>query len=190
MSAEPLVILATSVLLGAIVGAPNVALAQFGLPPGPPPMLAGPPPGLGARGPLPALTGGPRLPAPPAAYPSGGPVGAAPRDFAGGPPRRDRADIRLGGGKGSLRDIEGRAAAYSANNVARYGGNGVHGRHYRSWPYAAVAAYAYGSSYASSQSRRHQARAGLRWRVGARTPVGAPVLHRRRPASFHGVIHA
>lgn len=152
MSAKPVVILAASVLLGAIVGAPNVALAQFGPPPGPPPMLAGPPPGLGAGGPLPALTGGPRLPAPPAAYPPGGPVGGAPRDFAGGPPRLDRADIRLGRGEASLRGIEGRAAAYGANNRARYGGNGGYGRRYRSWPHAAAAAaYAYDSSYASSR---------------------------------------
>ncbi|HUO00943.1 MAG TPA: hypothetical protein VMU69_32495 [Bradyrhizobium sp.] len=150
MSAKPVVILAASMLLGAIVGAPNVALAQFGPPPGPPPMLAGPPPGPSAGAPLPALTGGPRLPAPAPAYPSGGPVGAAPRDFAGRAPRLDRAEISLGRGEARLRGIDGRAAASVANNAARYGGNGSYGRRYRSWPYAAAAAaYAYGSSYAS-----------------------------------------
>jgi hypothetical protein len=152
MSVKSAVVLAASVLLGAIVRAPSVALAQFGPPPGPPPMLAGPPPGLGAGGPLPALAGGPRLPAPLAAYPSDGPVGAAPRDFAGGPPRLDRADISLGRGEAGLRCIDGRAAAYGANSGARYGSNGGYGRRYRSWPYAAAAAaYAYGSSYASSR---------------------------------------
>ena len=115
-------------------------------------MLAGPPPGLGAAAPLPALTGGPRLPAPPAAYPSGGPVGAAPRDFAGGPPRLDRADISLGRGEARLRGIDGRAVASVANNAARYGGNGSYGRRNLYWPYAAAAAaYAYGSSSASSR---------------------------------------
>ena len=149
MSAKPVVILAASVLLGTILCAPDVALAQFGPPPGPPPMLAGPPPGLGADAPPPALTGGPRLPATAPAYPSGGPVGAAPRNFAGGPPRFDRAAIGLGRGEASLRGIEGRAAAYGANNEGRYDG---YGRRYRSWPYAAAAAaYAYGSSYASSR---------------------------------------
>ena len=32
-------------LLGAAIAAPNAALAQFGPPPVPPPVLAGPPPG-------------------------------------------------------------------------------------------------------------------------------------------------
>lgn len=49
-------------LLGAAVAAPNAALAQFGPSPGPPPALAGPPPGLGAGGPPPGLgAGGPPL---------------------------------------------------------------------------------------------------------------------------------
>jgi hypothetical protein len=55
MSRETLITLSASVLLGAVIAAPNAALAQFGPPPGPPPMLAGPPPGLGAGGPPPGL---------------------------------------------------------------------------------------------------------------------------------------
>lgn len=59
--------LSACVLLGAAVAAPNGALAQFGPPPGPPPALAGPPPGLGAGGPPPGLgAGGPPLGGPPA----------------------------------------------------------------------------------------------------------------------------
>jgi hypothetical protein len=77
MSMKTLLTLCASVLLGAAVAAPNTALAQFGPPPGPPPALAGPPPGLGASGPPPGLgAGGP---------PPGGPP-AAPA-FAGLPPR-------------------------------------------------------------------------------------------------------
>ena len=45
MSALTLLTLSASVLLGAAIAAPNAALAQFGPPPGPPPMLAGAPPG-------------------------------------------------------------------------------------------------------------------------------------------------
>ena len=55
MSRKTLLTLSASVLLGAVIAAPNAALAQFGPPPGPPPMLAGPPPGLGAGGPPPGL---------------------------------------------------------------------------------------------------------------------------------------
>ena len=55
MSTKTLLTLSASVLLGAALAAPNAALAQFGPPPGPPPMLAGPPPGLGAGGPPPGL---------------------------------------------------------------------------------------------------------------------------------------
>ena len=59
MSRKTLLTLSASVLLGAAIAAPNAALAQFGLPPGPPPMLAGPPP-LGAGGPPPGPgVGGP-----------------------------------------------------------------------------------------------------------------------------------
>jgi hypothetical protein len=72
-----------SVLLGAVIAAPNAALAQFGPPPGPPPLLAGPPPGLGAGGPPPGLGVG----GAPLGGPSAGPV-------AGLPPRGARAHLR------------------------------------------------------------------------------------------------
>jgi hypothetical protein len=53
------------------------------------------------------------------------------------------------GGQANFRDVEGRAAAYSANSRNGYASYGyAHG--YRSWSYAAAAAYAYGGSYASS----------------------------------------
>ena len=55
MLRKTLLTLSASVLLGAAVAAPNAALAQFGPPPGPPPMLAGPPLCLGAGGPPPGL---------------------------------------------------------------------------------------------------------------------------------------
>ena len=55
MLRKTLLTLSASVLLGAAVAAPNAALAQFGPPPGPPPALAGPPPGLGAGSPPPGL---------------------------------------------------------------------------------------------------------------------------------------
>ena len=55
MSGKTLLTLSASVLLGAAIAAPTAALAQFGPPPGPPPTLAGPPPGLGAGGPPPGL---------------------------------------------------------------------------------------------------------------------------------------
>ena len=72
---------------------------------------------------------------------------APPRDVAGGPPHFDGAAGLHGldrGGQANFRDVEARAAGYSVNSYTRnsYG--------YRYWPYAAAAAYAYGSSYASS----------------------------------------
>jgi hypothetical protein len=156
MSRKTLLILSASVLLGAAIAAPNAALAQFGPPPGPPPMLAGPPPGLGAGGPPPGLGVG----GPPLGGPSAGPVaglppragaGAPPREIAGGPPRLDGAGGLHGperGGQANLRGVEGRAAAYSANSYTR---NGYASHGYRYWRYAAAAAaYAYGGSYASS----------------------------------------
>lgn len=159
MSQKTLLTLSASVLLGAVIAAPNAALAQFGPPPGPPPMLAGPP-ALGAGGPPP----GPGVGGPPLGGPAAGPVaglpprggaGAPPRDIAGGPPRLDGAGGLHGlerGGQANLRRVEGRAAAYSAN---RYTHNGYasYGHGYRYWPYAAAAASAYaygGGSYASS----------------------------------------
>jgi hypothetical protein len=155
MSRKTLLTLSASVLLGAVIAAPNAALAQFGPPPGPPPMLAGPPPGLAAGGPPPGLGVG----GPPLGGPSAGPVaglppragaGAPPREIAGGPPRLDGAGGLHGlerGGQANFRGVEGRTAAYSANSYTTYSS---YGRGYRHWPYAAAEAYAYGGSYASS----------------------------------------
>ena len=155
MLKKTLLTLSASVMLGAAVAAPNAVLAQFGPPPGPPPALAGPPPGLGAGGPPPGLgAGGPSFGGPSAGpvagLPPRGGAGAPPRDIAGGPPRLDGAAGLRGldrGGQANFRGVEGRAAAYSANSHTR---NGYTGHGYRYWPYAAAAAYAYGSSYASS----------------------------------------
>jgi hypothetical protein len=155
MLRKTLLTLSASVLLG--VAAPNAALAQFGPPPGPPPALAGPPPGLGAGGPPPGPGGGPPLGGPPAGpvagLPPRGLAAAPPRDIAGGPPRLDGAAGLRGldrGGQANFRGVEGRAAAYIANSYTRnsYTSHG-YGHGYRYWPYAA-AAYAYGGSYASS----------------------------------------
>ena len=154
-----LITLSASVLLGGSVAAPNAALAQLGPPPGPPPMLAGPPPGLGAGGPPPGLAGGPPLGGPPTGSVTGlpprGPAGAPPRDIAGGPPRLDGAGGLHGldrGGQANFRGVEGRAAAYSTNSYTRnsYASYG-YGHGYRYWPYAAAAAYTYGGSYTSSE---------------------------------------
>jgi hypothetical protein len=156
MSQKTLLTLSASVLLGAVIAAPNAALAQFGPPPGPPAMLAGPPPGLGAGGPPPGLgVGSPPFGGPPAGpvagLPPRGPEGAPPRDIAGGPPRLDGAARLRGldrGGQANFRGVEGRTAAYSANSYTR---NGYASHGYRYWRYAAAAAaYAYGGSYASS----------------------------------------
>ena len=159
MLKKTLLTLSASVMLGATVAAPNAALAQFGPPPGPPPMFAGPPPGLGAGGPPPGLgvvsppLGGPPA-GPVAGLPPRGPGGAPPRDIAGGPPHLDGAGGLHGldrGGQANFRGVEGRAAAYRANSYTRnsYTNHG-YGHGYRYWPYAAAATYAYGSSYASS----------------------------------------
>ena len=149
MLKKTLLTLSASVLLGAAVATPNAALAQFGPPPGPPPMLAGPPPGLGAGGPP---LGGPSA-GPVAGLPPRGGADAPPREFAGGPPRLDRAGGLHGlerGGQANFRGIEGRAAAYSANGFSRnnYTTFG-YGRGYRH-AYTAAAAYAYGRADASS----------------------------------------
>jgi hypothetical protein len=160
MSRKTLVTLSASMLLSAAIAAPTAALAQFGPPPGRPPMLAGPPPGLGAGGPPPGLgAGGPRLGGPSAGpvagLPPRGGADAPPRAFAGGPPRLDGAGGLHGlerGGQANFRGIEGRAAAYSANGFSRnnyttYG----YGRSYRhAYTAAATAAYAYGRADASS----------------------------------------
>jgi hypothetical protein len=156
MSKKTILMLSATVILGTALVAPTVALAQFGPPPGPPPMLAGPPPGLGAGGPPPGLgSGGPPLGGPPAGpiagLPPRVPTGAPPRDVAGGPPHLNGAGGLHGlerGGQANFRGVEGRAAAYSANSYIRnsYG----YGHGYRYWPYAAAAVYAYGGSYASS----------------------------------------
>src|SRR6202051_2449137 len=148
MLKKTLLTLSASVMLGAAVAAPNAALAQFGPPPGPPPALAGPPPGFGAGGPPPGLGAcGP---------PPGGAPGGPPRDIAGAQPHFSRLDGAAGphgldrGGQMNFRGVEGRIAASSANGYTRnsYAGHG-YGRGYRYWPHAA-AAYAYGGSYASS----------------------------------------
>jgi hypothetical protein len=156
MSAKTFLSLSASELLGAAIAAPNAALAQFSPPPGPPPMLAGPPPGLGAGGPPPGLgVGGPPLGGPSAGpvagLPPRGGAGAPPREIAGGPPRLNGAGGLHGLGQANFRGVEGRAAAYGANSYTRnsYTSHG-YGRAYRHWPYAAAAAYAYGGSYASS----------------------------------------
>jgi hypothetical protein len=161
MSAMTLLTLSASVLLGAAIAAPNAALAQFGPPPGPPPMLAGPPPGPVAGGPPPGLAGGgPLLSGRPA-----GPVAGLPRGGAGAPPR----DLAIGrhvdgpaglhgfdrGGSTGLRGVEALASAYGAdghirNSYASYGYSHGYARTSRYWPHAAAAAYAYGRSYASS----------------------------------------
>ena len=159
MSRKTLLTLSASVLLGAVIAAPNAALAQFGPHPGPPPILAGPPPGLGAGGPPPS----PGVGGPPLGGPSAGPVsglppragaGVPPREIAGGPPRFDGAGGLHGlerGGKADLRGVEGCAAACSASSHT-HNGYARSGHGYRYWPYAAAAAsaYAYGGSYASS----------------------------------------
>jgi hypothetical protein len=71
MSMRALLTLCVSVLLGVAAVAPSAALAQLPGPPPGPPMLAGPPPGLGAGGPPPGLAGAPAaglLPRGPRAY--------------------------------------------------------------------------------------------------------------------------
>ena len=144
MSTKALLTLSASVLLSAAAFSPSAALAQLpGPPPGPPPMLAGPPPGLGAGGPPPGLAGGPPLGGPPAGLAAGLP----PRGPAGG-----AAGLRgLDRGHANFRGVEARAANYSANSYARnsYASDGF-GHGYRYGRYAAAAAYAYGGSYASS----------------------------------------
>jgi hypothetical protein len=148
--------LSATAMFGATLVAPNAVLAQFGPPPGPPPMLAGPPPGLSAGGPPPGLgVGGPPL----GGHPAGLVAGLPPRGGAGGPPRDLAGGRNLEspaglhdfdrGGSASFRDVEARTAASSANSYARNSYYG-YGRGYRYWPYAAAAAYAYGGSYASS----------------------------------------
>ena len=159
MSTKAFLTLFASVLLGAAAFEPFAALAQLpGPPPGPPPMLAGPPPGLGAGGPPPGLAGGSPLGGPPAGLVAGvpprGPAGVPPRDIAGAPRLDGGAGLRGldRGGQANFRGVEARAAAnYSANSYTRnsYASEG-YGHGYRYGRYAAAAAYAYGRSYASS----------------------------------------
>jgi hypothetical protein len=175
MLRKTLLTLSASVLLGAAVAAANAAVAQFGPPPGPPPMLAGPLPGLGAGGPPPGLdAGGPPLGGPPAGpvagLPPRGPAAALPRDFAGGPHRLDGAAGLHGldrGGQANFRVVEGRVAAYNANSYTRnsYASYGFdHGHGY--WPYAAVAGYAYGRSGATSDDGCYYVSAYRRYGTG------------------------
>jgi hypothetical protein len=156
---KTLVIASVSAMLGMTAIVPTAAVAQFGPPPGPPPGIGGPPPGL--AGPPPGLGGQPPgLAGPPSGlggHPPGlgGPAGGPPQAGIGGPrlgtgggaPRFSRLDGVAGG-----RGLESRAAAVasrsSAYGYARYGSSGYghgYGRGYR--PYGA---YEYGSSYASS----------------------------------------
>lgn len=156
MSANILLTLSAGVLLGTALAAPNPALAQFGPLPGPPPMLAGPPPGPAIGG---TPLGGPRT-GPVAGLPPRGGASAPPREITGGPPRLDGAGGLHGlerGGHANFRAVEGRAAAYSANSYTRNGyASYGDGRRSRRWPYAAAAAaYAYGGSDASSEDRCH-----------------------------------
>ena len=125
-------------------------------------MLAGPPPGLGAGGPPSGLpVGGPPFAGRPAGLPAGlpprGPAGAPPRDIAGSPRLDGGAGLRGldRGGQANFGGVEERASAYSANSYAHHGYTGEgysrgYGRGYRYLPYAAAAAYAYGSSDGSS----------------------------------------
>ncbi len=181
MLKKTLLTLSVSVMLGAAVAAPNAALAQFGPPPGPPPALAGPPPGLGAGGPPQGLgAGGPPFGGPPAGpvagLPPRGPAGAPPRDIAGGSPRLDGAAGLHGldrGGQANFRGVEGRAAAYSANSYTR---NSYISHGYRSWPYAAAASLRLWQVLrlllrrrlllrVYIQAIRHQTRSGVSWKL-------------------------
>ena len=148
MFRKTLVTASVSALLGMAAMMPTTALAQFGPPPGPPPSLAGPPPGL--AGPPPGLGGPPPgIGGPPPGL--RGPSGVPPQAGLGGPRPRAGVDAGLAGGRG----FEGRSAALRAGSSA-YGyarsGYSSHGYGYgygrgRYWP---DGAYAYGSSYASS----------------------------------------
>ena len=157
MLTKTLFALSTSVLLMA-TAMPGAAFAQFPSPPlpGPPPALAGSPPGLGAGGPPPGLgAGGPHFGGPPAGpvagFPGHGPAGAPPRDLAGGPPRLGGAQGLQGldrGGRPNFRGVKGRAAAYSANGYTSnsYADHGHdHGYRYGAYAAAAAAAYTYGT---------------------------------------------
>ena len=150
MSKKNRLMLSISVLFGAALVAPSAALAQFGPPPGPPPALAGPPPGFGPGGPPPGLVGG--------GVPPLGALGAPPRDIAGAPPHFSRPDGAFRspglerGGQANFRGVESRTAALSANSYARDGYlNPGYGRGHRYWLYAASAAYARDRPYASSE---------------------------------------
>jgi len=166
MSKKNLLMLSVTVMFGVALVAPRAALAQFGPPPGPPPALAGPPPGFAPSGPPPGLgAGGPPSGGAPHAPVAGlaarDPVGAPPRNIAGAPPQFSRVGSAAGlqgldrGGQANFRGVEGRIAASSANSYTRnsYASYG-YGRGYRYWPHAAAtaaAAYADGGSYASSE---------------------------------------
>ena len=158
MSAKTVLTLSASALLGAAIAAPNAALAQFGPPPSPPPVLAGAPPGPVAGPPI-STAGGP------GSSPAGPVAGLPPRSGAAAPPRDIAGGRHLDGpagphgfdrgGSASLRGVEARAAAYGANghirnSYASYGYSHGYARSSHYLPYAAAAAYAYGRSYASS----------------------------------------
>ena len=140
MLKKNLPMLSVSMMFAVALVAPSAALAQFGPPPGPPPSLAGPPPGFGAGGPPPGLgAGGPPL---------AGAAGAPPRDIAGARPHFSRLDVLP---DRTVSIAANRRMAWSANSYTRNSFSHNYGRGYRYWPYAAAAAYAYGRSYASSE---------------------------------------
>ena len=154
MSTKAFLTLFASVLLGAAAFEPFAALAQLpGPPPGPPPMLAGPPPGLGAGGPPPRPPLGGPAAGLAAGLPPRRPAGVPPRDIAGAPRLDGAAGLRGldRGGQANFRGVEARGANYSANSYTRnsYASEG-YGHGYRYGRYAAAAAYAYGGSYAST----------------------------------------
>jgi hypothetical protein len=146
--------LSATAMFGAALVAPGAALAQFP-PPGPPPGLAGPPPGFAPAGPPPGPgAGGPPpggTPQPPlAGLAPRDLAGATPREFAGASPHFPRSAGAAGlqgldrGGRANFRGVDGRAASYGRNGYAD------HGYGYRYWRYAAAAAYANSGSRAAS----------------------------------------
>src|SRR4051812_27614301 len=90
MLKKSFLMLSAAVTLGIGLVAPTAALAQLGPPPGPPPALAGPPPGLGAGGPPPGF-GGAQV-GQFAGGPPRGPAGPVSRDVPGGQPRLGAAN--------------------------------------------------------------------------------------------------
>jgi hypothetical protein len=175
MSRKTLITLSASVLLGAVIAAPNAALAQFG-----------PPPGLGSGPPL----GGPPA-GPVAGLPPRVPTGAPPRDIAGGPPPLNDAGGLHGperSGQANFRGFEGRAAAYSANSYTRNGYANFGYRHsFRYWALCGCGLRQWWILRLLRrrlllrvyiQAIRQRARSDLSWKLIEADGLGAPVLHR------------